>query len=93
MAIRITCINRSNRYSNQEEISYLGWTEDYTNRQGKYTPSEMYDWIEKGLDAYVLIKGQRVRVIGAKRNDTKYVKTEADTTTSNNLLSLMECIY
>lgn len=93
MAIRITCINKDN--GNHENpnvaITHLGWKNEQT---GKNTRLEIYNWIkdDKG-EAYVIDgNSNKVKVITAETSrGTKYVKTEADTTVKNNLLSLPEC--
>ncbi|ASE62643.1 DUF3892 domain-containing protein [Chryseobacterium indologenes] len=95
MAIRITCINKDNGYHENPNlaITHLGWIGD-DGKPGKSTRLEIYNWIknESGL-AYVADGyGNQVKVITAETyNGTKYLKTEADNTTRNNLLSLPEC--
>lgn len=95
MAIKITCINKNN--GNHENpnlaITHLGWIEDGTGKVGKSNRLTIYNWIknENGY-AYVEKNGRKVKVITAETSSgTKYVKTEADSTTVNNLLSLREC--
>ena len=94
MAIRITCITKA---SGDHENSYvaitsLGWINE-SNETGSSTRLVMYDWSEKGGQAYV--KGADgsiaylITAISAK--GLKYVKTKADSTTSDNLLKLKEC--
>lgn len=96
MAIKITCINKDN--GNHENpnvaITDLGWVKDGDGTSGKSTRLEMYNWIknDKG-EAYVKDgQGNKAKLIIAETiSGTKYVKTEADTSTKNNLLSLPEC--
>ncbi|GAB2699046.1 hypothetical protein GCM10027037_24370 [Mucilaginibacter koreensis] len=40
---------------------------------------------------YTQVNGHKQNVIIASRNEVKYLKTEADTDTPDNLLSLPEC--
>ena len=94
MAIKITCINKDN--GNHENpnvaITHLGWVNDVTGNTGITTRLDLYDFIKKGNYVYVERFGNKVKVTTAETsNGTKYVKTEADSTTENNLLSLKEC--
>lgn len=96
MAIKITCINKDN--GNHENpnvaITHLGWVNEFNGASGKNTRLEVYNWIknDKG-EAYVKdVHGNKAKLITAETsNGTEYVKTEADTSLKNNLLSLQEC--
>lgn len=95
MAIRITCINKDNGFHENPNlaITHLGWIGEDGNT-GKSTRLEIYNWIKnKKGEAYVAdIYGNRTKVITAETyNGTQYLKTEADHSTKNNLLSLPEC--
>ncbi|SDH63277.1 Protein of unknown function [Chryseobacterium taeanense] len=96
MTIRITCINKDNGYHENPNlaISHLGWINEQTRETGKNTRLEIYDWI-KYKNGYAYVKdtfGNEAKVITAETyNGTKYLKTEADNSTKNNLLSLPEC--
>jgi hypothetical protein len=94
MAIKITCINKDN--GNHENpnvaITHLGWIEDGTSKKIVSTRLTIYNWIKDGGYAYVEKNGNKVKVVTAETaKGTKYVKTEADSTTVNNLLALPEC--
>lgn len=94
MAIKITCINKDN--GNHENpnvaITDLGWVNEKDGESGKSSRLTIYNWIKDGGYAYVEKNGNKVKVvIEETANGTKYVKTEADNTTTNNLLSLPEC--
>lgn len=96
MAIKITCINKDN--GNHENpnvaITDLGWVNELKGTSGKNTRLEIYNWIkDDGVEAYVKdAQGNKARLITAETpKGTKYVKTEADTSLKNNLLSLEEC--
>lgn len=96
MAIRITCINKDSGYHENPNlaITHLGWINEQTRSTGKYTRLEMYNWVkDENGDAYVTdTYGNKAKVITAETyNGTKYLKTEADSSTKNNLLSLPEC--
>ncbi|MFC5284347.1 DUF3892 domain-containing protein [Pedobacter alpinus] len=98
MAIRITCINKAN--GNHENpyvaISHLGWEDYNSTKKGKNTRVEIYNFLEhEGGMAYVEdFKGNKTKVVTAiSPRGTKYVKTEANGTESDNLLSLKECQF
>jgi len=96
MSIKIICIKKDdgNHDNPNVAITHLGWVNENDGSNGKNTRLEIYNWIknDKGY-AYVVDKyGNKVKVITAETSTgTKYVKTEADNTTTNNLLSLPEC--
>lgn len=96
MAIKITCIDKDNGNHDNPNvaITHLGWVKDGDGSSGKSTRLEMYNWIknDKG-EAYVKDgQGNKAKLNTAETiSGTKYVKTEADTSTKNNLLSLPEC--
>lgn len=94
MALRIKCINKDNGYHDNPNlaITHLGWVNEITGGYGKSTRIELYNWIKSGGEAYVQVANNKVKVITAEtQNGTKYVKTVADNTNLNNLLSLPEC--
>lgn len=96
MAIKITCINKDNGYHENPNlaITHLGWINEQTKEKGKSTRLEIYNWIknENGFAYVTDIYGNTAKVITAETiSGTKYLKTEADSTTKNNLLSLPEC--
>jgi len=96
MTIRITCINKDggNHENPHAAISHLGWTEDGTNKTGRSTRLEMYNWIkDQNGHAYVRdAYGNTSRVGTAETaRGTKYVRTYRDRVWTDNLLSLMEC--
>jgi|ERR1700730_4475691 len=96
MAIRITCINKSGGYHHNPyaAINRLGWVNEANGQSGYSSRIEMYDFVvNKQGEAYVRdAMGNRAYLIGAiSPNGTSYVKTVADETKSDNLLSLMDC--
>jgi hypothetical protein len=97
MEIRITCINKDNgNHDNPyEAITHLGWINPENNKTGKSTRLVIYDWI-KDENGYAYVQdasGKKVKVITAiSPKGTKYVKTEANHTEQDNLLSLKECV-
>ncbi|KIA96544.1 hypothetical protein OC25_02010 [Pedobacter kyungheensis] len=96
MAIRITCINKDegDHENPYVAISHLGWVNELNGNSGRCTREELYDYINSKMGtAYVKDRwGNQAEVITAETGKgTKYVKTAADSVTSDNLLSLPEC--
>lgn len=95
MSIRITCIKKSGGYHQNPyaAIESLGWINEATNNTGNTTRIDMYDWIKEGGVAYVKDNlGNKANLITAISSaGTKYVKTVADETKTDNLLQLIEC--
>lgn len=95
MAIRITCIKKSNGdHENPcEAITSLGWINEKTGNSSSSTRQEMYNWIKNdGGYAYVQIGELKVKLITAESSKgTPYVKTSPNETEDDNLLKLPEC--
>lgn len=96
MARRITCITKNSGDSENPytEISNLGYSENGSaNSDFNATRLEMYNFVKGNGLAYVKdSKGEIAYLIAAESpRGTKYVKTKADTTTADNLLSLPKC--
>lgn len=92
MSVRITCINKSDRYNAHESITSIGGVNPDGNRWKRSQQQAVAD-IENGTyQYYVLVNGSAVNVIVAKSaSGNKYIKTTADGEQPNNLLSLPEC--
>ena len=97
MSIRITCIAKA---SGDHENPYvailkLKWENlNFSNDRGIYTREEMYEYVKNGGEAWVYDRSgnSRAKLIALiSLRVTKYVKTEADFTTNDNLLKLKEC--
>jgi hypothetical protein len=94
MSVRVTCINKDagNHENPYTAISNLGWVNDSSGETGKSTRLQMYDFVNGGGEAYVQVGAARAVLITAVTpGGTKYVKTQADSTTRDNLLKLPEC--
>jgi hypothetical protein len=95
--VEITCIKKDNgNHENQHTaITILGWVDVNSGERGRCTRLDMYDFIKnKGGQAYVIDRlGNKAFLITAVTTlGTRYVKTIADSTKTDNLLSLPECI-
>ena len=86
---QIKCINKNPREDRHNSITHVG---GYTDRQWKLAKEQAIAYIERGeWSFYTLVNGHRRNVIVASRNGRKYLKTEADADTPDNLLSLPAC--
>ncbi|MGN6266565.1 MAG: DUF3892 domain-containing protein [Ginsengibacter sp.] len=88
----ITCINkRGNHYNPHERISNIGGINS-DNSRWKLSEDDAIKSIKDGkYEFYVRINGISVDVIIATHNGRRYLKTEADGYSPDNLLSLTEC--
>jgi len=86
----ITCINKNDRFNPYERITHVGGG---TTKPWKITQTGAIQLIESGeWSFYVHRNGKSVGVIVAvSQYGNKYLKTEADGESPNNLLSLPEC--
>lgn len=96
MSIRITCIKKSGGHHEDPHhaISELGWINERTDKTGRNTRLEIYDWIkDQNGAAYVRdARGNQVSVRTREHgNGTKFLQTYADGIWTDNLLALREC--
>lgn len=96
MSVRIRCINKAagDHYNPYMAISHLGWICDQDQSTGKSTRLAMYDFVYNGNLAYVQdARGDKAPLKAyVSSNGTKYVATQPDYTTLDNLLRLPECV-
>ncbi len=84
MALRITCINLAHSHpdSRIDRVGGVGWTLSEDTVIGE---------IEDGANYYVEVGHERVAVVVSERDGRKYLRTDPDKTTENNLLALPRC--
>ncbi len=97
MSVRITCIKKNSGYHQNpySAIESLGWVNESNNNTGRSDRLTIYNWIkDEGGVAYVTdYLGNKAYLITAvSASGTKYVKTVADETKTDNLLQLAECV-
>lgn len=84
--LQVTCINKTNRFNPHERIQNIGGS------GFKFSQPDAIRCIEQGVHSfYVTVGHNTVKVIVAKHEGNKYIKTENDGIQPDNLLSLPEC--
>lgn len=90
--VRISCINKSDRYNPHERIINVGGVNDNGSRWKLSQPEAIAGTKEGKWSFYVMIGNHVVNVIVAvSRFGNEYLKTEPDADQPDNLLSLPEC--
>ncbi|MFN0193277.1 MAG: DUF3892 domain-containing protein [Aestuariivirga sp.] len=88
---QIKCINKSDRMNPWERITHVG---GHGDKPWKLTQQQAIDYIEKGEWKFWVAVPQQDSVwviVATSRFGNKYLKTEPDGDSPNNLLSLPEC--
>lgn len=84
MATQITCIIRDGSDPDRriDSVGGPGWTKP---------EDTVIAEIENGSEYFVDVNGNRVKVEVRERGTEKYLRTDSDETSENNLLSLPDC--
>ncbi len=91
MSKRVSCINKKDRYDPAQRISHLGGGTG--SNRWKLSQREVVRQIDQGIETFEVEINEGVVkiVVRVSQYGNKYVKTEADGETENNLLNLPEC--
>lgn len=89
---QVSYVNRrGGNYEPHERISHIGGI-NHSKGLWKLTEYDAINAINCGeFDFFVMVKGQPVTVIVAEQKGRKYLKTETDGYSPDNLLALPEC--
>lgn len=89
--LEIKCINKTDRYNAHERIAAVGGF--YADGSKFHYPESLAITLieEKDFHFHTYGGGKRAKVIIAKHEQKKYLKTENDGVQPNNLLALPEC--
>lgn len=93
MRIRVSCINKDDRYNPREAITHIGGV-NADDTKWRLALQEAIQAIENNKYSFYVERpnGDVVNVIVAvSAGNNKYLKTDADGDEPNNLLSLPEC--
>ena len=94
MAVRIIAIRKDggNHYNPHEAISHYKWLDEQTRESKIADRPNMVAWVEGGGRAYVSsTEGTVYCYVNHSATGTKFLETNADHRSSNNLLNLPEC--
>jgi len=89
---QVKCINKKgNHYDAHERISHIGGTHSDGTRWRLLEDEAVRAIEDKRYEFYVAAGGRSVNVIVASYHGRKYLRTETDGYSPDNLLSLPEC--
>lgn len=94
MAVRIIAIRKSggNHYDPHEAVSHYKWLDENTQESKIADRPSMVKWVEGGGQAYTRSAEGTVNCfVNTSGAGTKFLQTNADSRSSNNLLNLPEC--
>lgn len=94
MAVRIIAIrkDRGSHYDPHEAVSHYKWLNEQTGQSAIADRPSMVAWVERGNRAYVSSQEGTVNCeVRRSRSGTKFLQTNTDYHSSNNILNLPEC--
>lgn len=94
MEVRIIAIRKDNgnHYNPYEAVSHYKWINETNLQSNIATRQELVSWIEQGNKCYVRSKEGKVYCfVNVSSSGTKFLQTQSDDKSSNNLLNLPEC--
>jgi len=93
MARQVMCINKQDRDNPHERILFIGGVQG--GQRWKHSQTDAIANIESGRESYYVTDQNTKQsvwvIVKTSRLGHKYLTTEADGDTQNNLLSLPEC--
>lgn len=89
MSVRIVAVRKNDE--KLEAISHYKWVNEQNNDTGITDRPTMVDWVERGNHAYVSSYEGTVDCYVNQKGSTKFLQTDADSRSSNNLLNLPRC--
>lgn len=89
MSVRIIAIRKNDEA--YEAISHYKWINEQTNETGISDRPVMVTWVEHPNRAYVSSSEGTVDCYVNQKGSTKFLQTNADARSSNNLLNLPRC--
>lgn len=89
MSVRIVAVRKNDE--KLEAISHYKWVNEQDNNTGITDRPTMVAWVERGNRAYVSSYEGTVDCYVNQKGSTKFLQTDADSRSSNNLLNLPRC--
>lgn len=89
MSVRIVAVRKNDE--KLEAISHYKWVNEQDSNTGITTRPTMVAWVERGNRAYVSSYEGTVDCYVNQKGSTKFLQTDADSRSSNNLLNLPRC--
>lgn len=89
MSVRITAVRKNDE--SYEAISHYEWINERNGNSGITDRIAMVAWVEENNRAYVSSSEGVVDCYVNQKGSTKFLQTDADSRSSNNLLNLPRC--
>lgn len=89
MSVRIIAVRKNDEL--YEAISHYKWLNEESRKSDITDRLSMVAWVERGNRAYVSSNEGTVDCYVNRKGSTKFLQTDADSRSSNNLLNLPRC--